>query len=152
MGKRRLSRKTALQFLYQVDSASAGNACPQPSRLRSDFESFCSLHHEAADGETLEFAFLLCRGVVENIDAIDDILNSRSENWKVSRMSRIDRNILRLSVCEIVFLSDIPLPVTINEAIEVAKEFGSETSAAFINGILDKIGKSMERGEFGDDN
>ena len=67
-------------------------------------------------------------------------------------MSMIDRNILRLSVYEIVFLSDIPLPVTINEAVEVAKEFGSETSAAFINGILDKIGKSMERGEFGDDN
>lgn len=67
-------------------------------------------------------------------------------------MSMIDRNILRLSVYEIVFLSDIPLPVTINEAIEVAKEFGSETSAAFINGILDKIGKNMERGEFGDDN
>ncbi len=100
----------------------------------------------------LEFAFLLCQGVVENIDAIDGILNSSSEHWRVSRMSMIDRNILRLSVYEIVFLSEIPLPVTINEAIEVAKEFGSETSAAFINGILDKIGKSVERGEFGDDN
>ena len=74
-----------------------------------------------------------------------------SEHWKVSRMSMIDRNILRLSVYEIVFLSDIPLPVTINEAIEVAKEFGSETSAAFINGILDKIGKDMEAGELSDD-
>lgn len=150
MGKRRLSRKTALQFLYQVDSAS-GDDHPQSSYLRSDFESFCSLHKEAADGETLEFAFLLCRGVVENADTIDGILDRSSEHWKVSRMSMIDRNILRLSVYEIVFLSDIPLPVTINEAIEVAKEFGSETSAAFINGILDKIGKSMERGEFGDD-
>lgn len=151
MGKRRSSRKTALQFLYQVDSAS-GESSPKSSNLRSSFESFCLLHHEAADREMLEFAFLLCRGVLENIDAIDGILNSCSENWKVSRMSMIDRNILRLSVCEIVFLSDIPLPVTINEAIEVAKEFGSETSAAFINGILDKIGKSMERGEFDDDN
>ena len=66
-------------------------------------------------------------------------------------MSMIDRNILRLSVYEMVFLSDIPLPVTINEAIEVAKEFGSETSAAFINGILDKIGKGMEEGELSDD-
>lgn len=100
----------------------------------------------------LEFAFLLCRGVVENIDTIDGILNRDSEHWRVSRMSMIDRNILRLSAYEIVFLSDIPLPVTINEAVEVAKEFGSETSAAFINGILDKIGKSMDRGEFGDDN
>ena len=150
MGKRRLSRETALQFLYQVDSASGDNY-PQSSNLRSDFESFCALHQEAADGETLEFAFLLCRGVVENVDTIDGILDRSSEHWKVSRMSPIDRNILRFSIYEIVFLSDIPLPVTINEAIEVAKEFGSETSAAFINGILDKIGKSMERGEFGDD-
>ena len=151
MGKRRSSRETALQFLYQVDSVS-GDGYPRPSRLRSDFKSFCSLHHEEADGEMLEFAFLLCRGVVENIDTIDGILNRDSEHWRVSRMSMIDRNILRLSAYEIVFLSDIPLPVTINEAVEVAKEFGSETSAAFINGILDKIGKSMDRGEFGDDN
>lgn len=151
MGKRRSSRKTALQFLYQVDSASGENFS-QSSNLRSDFESFCLLHHEAADGETLEFAFLLCRGVVENIDAIDGILNGCSEHWKVSRMSMIDRNILRLSVYEIVFLSDIPLPVTINEAIEVAKEFGSETSAAFVNGILDKIGKGMEKGGLSNDN
>ncbi|MCY3827300.1 MAG: transcription antitermination factor NusB [Candidatus Dadabacteria bacterium] len=151
MGKRRSSRKTALQFLYQADSASGGSSS-RSSNLRSNFESFCLLHHEAADGETLEFAFLLCQGVLENINAIDGILNRSSEHWRVSRMSMIDRNILRLSVYEIVFLSDIPLPVTINEAIEVAKEFGSETSAAFINGILDKIGKSMERGEFGDDN
>ena len=100
----------------------------------------------------LEFAFALCRGALENIDAIDGIVNRCSENWKVSRMSMIDRNILRLSVCEMVFLSDIPLPVTINEALEVAKEFGSESSAAFINGILDKIGKSIEKGELRNDN
>ena len=151
MGKRRSSRKTALQFLYQVDSAS-GESSPKSSNLRSNFESFCLLHHEAADGETLEFAFLLCQGVVGNIETIDGILNRYSEHWRVSRMSPIDRNILRLSVYEIVFLSDIPLPVTINEAIEVAKEFGSETSAAFINGILDKIGKSTEKGELSNDN
>lgn len=151
MGKRRSSRKTALQFLYQVDSAS-GESSPKSSNLRSSFESFCLLHHEAADGETLEFAFLLCQGVVGNIEAIDGILNRYSEHWRVSRMSPIDRNILRLSVYEMVFLSDIPLPVTINEAIEVAKEFGSETSAAFVNGILDKIGKNMEKDGFGDDN
>ncbi len=151
MGKRRLSRKTALQFLYQVDSASGGGS-PHSSTLRSNFKSFCSLHHESADGEMLGFAFMLCRGVVENTDAIDGILNRYSEHWKVSRMSPIDRNILRLSVYEIAFLSDIPLPVTINEAIEVAKEFGSETSAAFVNGILDKIGKNMEKDGVSDDN
>jgi N utilization substance protein B len=99
----------------------------------------------------LEFALLLCRGVLENVDAIDGIINRCSEHWKVSRMSMIDRNIMRLSVYEMVFLSDIPVPVTINEAIEVAKEFGSETSAAFINGVLDKIGRDMEEGGLSDD-
>ena len=151
MGKRRLSRKTALQFLYQADSASGGGY-PQLSALRSDFKSFCSLHHRTADGEVLGFALLLCRGVLENVDTIDGIINRCSDHWKVSRMSKIDRNILRLSVYEMAFLSDIPLPVTINEAIEVAKEFGSETSAAFINGVLDKIGKDMEEGELSDNN
>ena len=150
MGKRRLSRTTALQFLYQVDSASADRS-PKPTDPGSDFESFCSFHHKTADREMLEFASLLCRGVLENLDTIDGILNGCSEHWKVSRMSIVDRNILRLSVYEMAFLSDIPLPVTINEAIEVAKEFGSETSAAFVNGILDKIGKGMEKGEFGND-
>lgn len=150
MGKRRSSRKTALQFLYQVDSVSA-DAPLQQFDPSSDFESFCSFHHKTANREMLEFASLLCRGVLENLDTIDGILDRCSEHWKVSRMSIIDRNILRLSVYEMVFLSDIPVPVTINEAIEVAKEFGSETSAAFVNGILDKIGKGMEKGEFGDD-
>ncbi len=99
----------------------------------------------------LGFALLLCRGVLENVDTIDGIINRCSEHWKVSRMSMIDRNILRLSVYEMVFLSDIPVPVTINEAIEVAKEFGSETSAAFINGVLDKIGRDREEGGLSDD-
>ena len=150
MGKRRLSRKSALQFLYQIDSVS-GETYSYPSGLHRTFESFSSLHHKTADRETLNFAFLLCRGVIENVDDIDSRVNICSENWRVSRMSMIDRNILRLAVYEIVFLSDIPLAVTINEAVEVAKEFGSETSAAFINGILDNIGKSMEKGESGDD-
>lgn len=118
------------------------------SDFHSDFKSFSSFHYPTADGEMLKFASMLSRGVVENIEAVDSIINRCSEHWKVSRMSMIDRNVLRFSVYEIVFLSDIPLPVTINEAIEVAKEFGSETSSAFVNGILDKIGKGMEKGEF----
>ena len=100
----------------------------------------------------LKFAFALCRGVFENLDTIDGIVNSCSEHWKVSRMSMIDRNILRLSVYEMAFLSDIPRAVTINEAIEVAKEFGSENSAAFINGVLDKAAEIIEKEPAGNDN
>lgn len=144
MGKRRLSRRTALQFLYQMDSLSGGFPGSE-ANVSADFRSFCSFHHASADSETLDFALALCRGVCENIKAIDDLIDERSENWKVPRMSLIDRNILRISVCEMVFLSDIPLPVTINEAVEVAKEFGSENSSAFVNGILDKLGEDMKK-------
>ncbi len=151
MGKRRLSRKTALQFIYQADSTS-GDCGPNSLDISSDFESFSSLYHEAADADMLKFAFALCRGVFENLDTIDGIVNSCSEHWKVSRMSMIDRNILRLSVYEMAFLSDIPRAVTINEAIEVAKEFGSENSAAFINGVLDKAAEIIEKEPAGNDN
>lgn len=144
MGKRRLSRRTALQFLYQMDS-SPGGFPESDADISADFRSFCSFHHASADPETLDFALALCRGVCLNLKAIDDLIDGRSENWKVPRMSVIDRNILRISVFEMAFLSDIPLPVTINEAVEVAKEFGSENSAAFVNGILDKLGEDLKK-------
>ena len=146
MGKRRLSRRAALQFLYQVDS-DRGAKPPSEAEIARDFRAFRSAHHRSAGRDVLDFALELCRGTLANLDSIDGLIDGRSENWKVSRMSPIDRNVLRLSVYEMVFLSDIPLPVTINEAIEVVREFGSENSAAFVNGILDRLGEDMRKGE-----
>ncbi len=145
MGKRRSSRKTALQFLYQIDSELLETVREDVSGVRSDFDAFCSVYHPSTDSEILQFAFLLCRGVIENLTALDRAIENCSYNWNISRMSIIDRNILRFSAYEMIFLSDIPTPVTINEAIEVAREFGSESSAGFVNGILDRLGKTLEK-------
>jgi N utilization substance protein B len=93
----------------------------------------------ASAEEVREFAEELVAGVVANRDAIDNIIVDKSKNWTISRMARVDLNILRLAVFELLFLSEIPRNVTINEAIEVAKKFGTEESASFINGMLDEI-------------
>jgi N utilization substance protein B len=93
----------------------------------------------ASAEEVREFAEELVAGVVANRDAIDNIIVDKSKNWAISRMARVDLNILRLAVFELLFLSEIPRNVTINEAIEVAKKFGTEESASFINGMLDEI-------------
>lgn len=151
MGKRRLSRRAALQFLYQVDSVPGGRP-PEPGDVARDFRAFCSAHHRSAGRDVLGFALELCRGTLGNLDAIDGLIDGCSDNWKVSRMSPVDRNVLRLSVYEMVFLSDIPLPVSINEAVEVAREFGSESSGAFVNGILDRLGEDVRKDVPGSDN
>ena len=83
------------------------------------------------------------RGVALQRDAIDEVVQRHSPNWRIGRMSRIDRNILRLATFELLYQEDVPKKVAINEAIEVAKRFGSEDSSSFINGILDKVAQSM---------
>ena len=85
------------------------------------------------------FALELVSGTWDNLGDIDAIISDSSENWNISRMSFIDRNILRLAVVEIRFRTDIPFKVSINEAIELGKKFGSDQSSNFINGVLDKI-------------
>ena len=85
------------------------------------------------------FAEELAAGVVANRDEIDKLIAGTSKNWAITRMAKVDLNILRVAIYELVFRSDIPRNVTINEAIEVAKRFGTEDSPAFINGILDEV-------------
>jgi len=82
------------------------------------------------------------RGVVERKGEIDRMIAGASEHWRLERMDRVDRNILRMGVFEIVYCDDIPYKVAINEAIELGKRFGSEDSGGFINGILDRIAKT----------
>jgi len=89
----------------------------------------------------------LVNGVREHRHAIDTAIERFSSNWKLSRMSCVDRNILRIAVFELLFCADIPPKVSINEAIDVGKRFGTEESGAFINGILDSIRMAMERNE-----
>ena len=146
MGNRRLSREITVQFLYQYDTD-----LESPEKAGRDFsknfELFCSTFDEAPDKDVLEFTIILSNGTCDNIQSINNIIKNYSDNWRLDRMTKIDRNILRMAVYEMIYLRSIPPPVTINEAVEVGKKFGSEESSSFINGILDRIKQASQKGE-----
>lgn len=99
----------------------------------------------SADHETHAFADRLLTGTIENLTQIDASLGKFSAHWKLHRMAAVDRNVLRLATFELTHCPDIPVKVTLNEAIEIAKKFGSEESGAFVNGILDQIAKTIKK-------
>lgn len=119
----------ALQVLYQMDLNHM-----TPDRA---FELACACFE--LPREPRAFAKLLVDGVIAHQPDIDRHLAAASEHWRVDRMSPVDRNILRIALYEMLYRDDIPPRVSINEAIELAKRFGSQDSSAFINGVLDKI-------------
>lgn len=94
-----------------------------------------------------EFSIELVKGVRMNLPALDGVLSGYSEGWGVERMPRVDRNILRMALYEIFFLEDIPAGATIDEAVELAKEFSTEDSGKFINGLLGKVNRDRESGK-----
>lgn len=152
MGTRRRSRELALQFLYQFDTLSetsqgAEDVASGGPSLDEELQLFWEGHGDRVQGEMKDFASTLIRGTCANLNHIDGVISGYSENWRLSRMSKIDRNILRLALYELVYLSGIPPAVTINEAVELGKRFGTEESGSFINGILDKIRLARENGE-----
>jgi len=95
------------------------------------------------DTKVLGYAESLVRGVAGNLEKLDQVVAAASPNWAVDRMSKVDRNVLRLAVFELIYREDVPLKVILNEAIEIAKRFGAEDSGAFINGLLDRIAKEL---------
>lgn len=145
MGKRRRARELALQFLYQYDALYSPSQDSQG--LEEQLSFFLDSNGVRAQGETMDFCTALVMGTCKNLSHIDEIIGRFSEHWRLSRMSNIDRNIMRLSVYELMYLSNIPPAVTINEAVELGKRYGTEESGAFINGILDKIRIARDKGE-----
>ena len=101
-----------------------------------------------ASEEARKFSSLLIEGAWNNREQIDSLISDSSENWTIARMSRVDKSILRMAVYELLFCRDIPPKVTLNEAIDLGKVYGSENSGAFINGILDALyGKLRNKDE-----
>jgi len=100
---------------------------------------------EGLSSDVRDFAVDLVRGVRENLAEIDGLIQSHSTNWKLARMAAVDKNILRVAVFELKNRPDIPTKVTINEAVEIAKKFGSTESGAFVNGILDNIAQEIRK-------
>ncbi len=103
------------------------------------------LDEEPATPEEIEFAQSLVRGVMEDLAALDAKIEAASTNWRLTRMPGVDRNILRVGAFELLN-RDVPTPVVINEALEIAKRYGGAESRAFVNGILDRIAKEAGRG------
>ena len=134
MGKRRKAREVALQFLYQLDLNSDDDPAPHDGE-------FWARH--PVDGDTRAFADGLVRGTKSNQAKIDQVISQFAEHWDLERMAVVDRNVLRLAVYELLWTADVPPKVAINEAIEIAKKFGTKESSRFINGLLDRIHKEL---------
>ncbi len=145
MGKRRLSRELTLKFLYQYDVYIEQNR--ELNNFDEQLEGFFITQDVINDIEIKDFFIVLAKGVCDNRDSIDEIISKYSDNWKVSRISRIDINILRIAIYEMLNLSNIPHPVTINEAVDIAKKYGNNESGSFINGIVDRVRIALEKGE-----
>lgn len=126
---RRLARQIAFQTLFQIDLAKSSTEDSLQQRL-SDVVL-------APDDE--QYVYRAVRGVKEHMNAINAQISAVSKDWEIGRLGTVDRNILRLAVYEIVFMDDIPVRVSINEAVELAKEFGDRNSPRFINGVLGTV-------------
>lgn len=131
MGTRRKSRELVLQALYQEELVGQNG--------HMDFEEFCS--HFQVSKKAIPYAKVVLDGVREKRQAINQLISKYAENWRLERMSVIDRNILRLAVYELHFQDDVPTSVAINEAVEIAKRYSTDDSGPFINGILDTMAK-----------
>ncbi|MEZ4526831.1 MAG: transcription antitermination factor NusB [Desulfobacterales bacterium] len=137
MKNRRKARERALQALFYMDI--------RQDMSREAMDLYCQCFPLSQN--TAEFFQMLAQGVMRNRDQIDSIIARFSDNWKISRMSCVDRNIMRVAVYEMFYCEDIPFKVSINEAIDIGKKYGTEESGAFINGILDRIHIALENKE-----
>jgi transcription antitermination protein NusB len=145
MGTRRRAREFALQILYQLD---VQEQLSDEQALGMFWRNFAATAEAeggmAADlGEIQPFAEKLVRGVREHLVELDAQIQGASKNWRLERMARVDRNLLRLALYELKHVADVPAKVAINEAIEIAKRYGTNESSAFVNGILDRCREEL---------
>lgn len=142
---RHKARECALQMLFAADLVDVGSSAV--------IENYWSeLGDAAVDTNAREFANDLVKRTLDNLQAIDNMIRTRAEHWRIERMAIVDRNVLRLAVCEFLF-RDTPNTVAINEALETARRFSTYEATQFINGILDAIRHDLdsENGEDGED-
>ena len=137
MGNRRKSRELAMQALFYMDMSQ--------NYSKEMLECFCE--NFTPSKNALPFFLKLVQGVMHARPEIDAVIERFSSNWKLNRMLGVDRNIMRIAVYELTCCPDIPCKVSINEAIDIGKKFGTEESGAFINGILDSIRLALEKND-----
>ena len=130
--KRRKAREFALQILFQLDIRKEKPTLTLFKRFWTEFEP---------DDEVRAFTEEIVKGTFKHLKVINTKVLASAKNWSLDRMATVDRNVLRMAAYEILYRMDIPPSVTINEAIELAKKFGTDESGAFVNGILDNVAR-----------
>jgi len=136
MGKRRRSRELAIKVLFHLEFSRKDD----PAQA---FDLICNNFGVSKDIEI--FSKELVLGVCVHLKELDNLISKTSQNWRLERIARVDRSILRLAVYELLYRGDVPPKVSINEAVDLGKKFGTEESGAFINGILDTIYTSLSK-------
>jgi transcription antitermination protein NusB len=135
MGARTGGREAALKMLFGIEATDAD----------ADHAIAAYWREFGGDAETRPYADESVRGVVAERAAIDETIGSASEHWRIERMTRVDRNVLRLGTWELRYRRDVPTEVILDEAVELAKRYGSEESGAFVNGVLNQIAETLRR-------
>ncbi|MCK4385912.1 MAG: transcription antitermination factor NusB [candidate division Zixibacteria bacterium] len=135
MSARRKARELTLKALYAYEISGS-----DAQQVSDDIISVSQIKEEAK-----RFSRILFKKVLQNIEKIDDLIKGSVKSWDFSRIGLVEKNILRIGVCELLFFSDIPVAITINEAIELGKKYGGKDAKNFINGVLDYIAKALEK-------
>ncbi|MCX6569760.1 MAG: transcription antitermination factor NusB [Candidatus Aminicenantes bacterium] len=133
MGQRRKARECALQILFQFEF----NAGDPKALVKVYWE------HQKASPEVRKYGTWIVEEIIAHGEDIDRAIQAASKNWRLSRMAVIDRNILRIAVCELLYEKTLAPAIIMNEAIEVAKRYSGEESAVFVNGVLDAVGRLL---------
>jgi len=134
MGRRRKAREFCLQILFQLEFCA-----DSPSKVLEEFWS-----EKRVLPETKEYTEWLVKGIIDQKEVIDDLIQSVSQNWELERMSLVDRNILRLAVFELLEEAHLQPAIIINEAIEIAKKYSTEKASIFVNGLLDAVRRKLD--------
>lgn len=135
MGNRRKARELVLEALYRVETTK-----DDPAEVLKDI--FLRKNYNQ---EVKEYSFQLLKTTTEKLGEIDSLIAEYVENWDLSRMAMLDKNILRFAICELLHMEGVPVKVTLNEAIEIAKKYSTQDSGRFINGVIDRIAKEKRK-------
>jgi N utilization substance protein B len=136
MGARTTGREAALQMLFALEAS----GMPPVERVVAQY-----WRQTPGDPEGREYADQIVRGVASELEAVDEVIRKASTNWRLERMARVDRNVLRLGAWELLRSREVPRAVILDEAVELAKRFGSDESGSFVNGVLDRVAEEVGR-------
>ncbi|MDP3276489.1 MAG: transcription antitermination factor NusB [Deltaproteobacteria bacterium] len=145
-GPRRHAREAALQVLFSLDSLhrlTGDGGELEPEQIDRAINGYWAHLEGAPDGR--EYADAIVRGVMKHLTEVDTAIREANPNWRLDRMGRVDRNVLRIATYEMVFGGEVPAEVAIDEAVDLARRFGTAESASFVNGTLDKVARLKGR-------